>query len=291
MPIINKVGSINSLIWHIIHIYEPEMQEKSIDFAYRVPNKNIYGSFDGDKIQKITSNLLSNSLKYTKPNSNGKIKLDVDIEESQLIISVKDNGIGIDKKYHEEIFSKFYRVSDTNDAKSSGIGLSFVKELVDLLNGTIELDSKVNIGSKFIVKIPFEEIQDYKTKISEEAESKKTEKSAQTIMIVEDNPEIQKLVKEIFVDKYKIVSADNGKSALQKIEKRVPDLIISDLMMPIVNGIELTKKIKNDNNLNHIPIIILSAKTQREDKIKAIESGADVYISKPFDVQVYSNTR
>jgi len=284
MPVLKKAGTINPLLWHMIHLFEPEIHDKGIHFSYHLPKKNVQGYFDTDKIEKIISNLLSNALKFTE--EGGTIEFRAEIEQEQLLIIIKDDGLGIAKEHQENIFSKFYRIPTSKNVKGSGLGLSFVKELVQLLHGNIQIESDLNKGAKFTITLPIERIE----------KVKKTEKPIQeedvhnlnkrnSILIVEDNLEIQKLLKEVFQKTYKVYSADHGRDAVTKIKKHIPDLVISDIMMPLMNGIELCNYIKQDENLNHTPVILLTAKTQVNDKLMGLESGADAYITKPFNIE------
>lgn len=290
MPILKKAGSISPLLWHIVHLFEPEMSDKNIDFVYNLPKKNFQAYFDTDKIEKITSNLLSNAIKYTK--DGGKIFFNASFDKNNLIIEVRDNGVGIDEQFQGEVFSKFYRIPDTSDVKGSGLGLSFVKELVTLLNGEISLESRVGQGSKFTVTIPIERIDKPPKEIKSVASSNSEESlpKQQVVMVVEDNYEILKLLRDVLNEKYKVYTADNGRDAIQKMKKHVPDIIISDIMMPLMNGIELCHFVKQDEVLGHIPVILLSAKSQLSDKIEGLESGADAYITKPFNISELQHT-
>lgn len=289
MPVMKKAGNINPLLWHMIHLFEPEIHDKGINFNYHFPKKNLQGYFDTDKIEKIISNLLSNALKFTT--EGGTIEFRAEIEQDNLILIIKDNGIGIAKEHQLHIFDKFYRIPTTNDVKGSGLGLSFVKELVQLLHGEISIESEVGKGSIFRVILPIERIEKYKKaeKASVLAEDEQSSKKL-SIMIVEDNIEIQKLLKEVFQEKYKVYTADHGRDAVAKLKKNIPDIIVSDIMMPLMNGIELCNYIKQDENLNYIPIILLTAKTQVNDKLIGLESGADAYITKPFNIEELTKT-
>jgi DNA-binding response OmpR family regulator/anti-sigma regulatory factor (Ser/Thr protein kinase) len=291
MPVLKKAGSINPLLWHIIHLLEPEMSDKNIDFVYNMPKKNIQAYFDTDKIEKIISNLLSNAIKYTK-GGGGKIHFNANFEKNNLVLEVKDNGIGIEKKYQKEIFNKFYRIPSSSDVKGSGLGLSFVKELVTLLGGEISIESSPNVGTKFTVILPIERIEkiEKESKVIEDEDSDMAKPKQQSLLIVEDNYEILKLLREVFNDKYKVHTADHGRDAILKMKKNIPDLVISDIMMPLMNGIELCQYIKQDKDMNHIPVILLTAKSQMTDRIEGLESGADAFITKPFNVQELKQT-
>jgi signal transduction histidine kinase/DNA-binding response OmpR family regulator len=289
MPVMKKAGTINPLLWHMIHLFEPEMHDKDINFTYHLPKQTIQGYFDTDKIEKIISNLLSNALKFTQ--NGGNIEFNADIDHDVLTMVIKDNGLGIAPEYQEHVFDKFYRIPTTKDVKGSGLGLSFVKELVSLLHGEIKLESEQNKGSKFKITLPIERIEKLK---KGEKTTQKSDSTASTkknsILIVEDNLEIQKLLREVLQETYKVYTADHGRDAIAKIKKHIPDIVLSDIMMPLMNGIELCNFIKQDENLNHTPVILLTAKTQVNDKLLGLESGADAYITKPFNIEELSKT-
>jgi signal transduction histidine kinase/DNA-binding response OmpR family regulator len=289
MPVMKKAGTINPLLWHMIHLFEPEMHDKGINFTYHLPKKTIQGYFDTDKIEKIISNLLSNALKFTQ--NSGNIEFSADINHDVLTVVIKDNGLGIAPEYQEHVFDKFYRIPTTKDVKGSGLGLSFVKELVSLLHGEIKLESEQKKGSKFTITLPIERIEKLKKAVKTAQESNSAMNTKKnSILIVEDNLEIQKLLREVLQETYKIYTADHGRDAIAKIKKHIPDIVVSDIMMPLMNGIELCNFIKQDENLNHTPVILLTAKTQVNDKLLGLESGADAYITKPFNIEELSKT-
>ena len=289
MPVMKKAGTINPLLWHMIHLFEPEMHDKGINFTYHLPKKTIQGYFDTDKIEKIISNLLSNALKFTQ--NSGNIEFSADIDHDVLTMVIKDNGLGIAPEYQEHVFDKFYRIPTTKDVKGSGLGLSFVKELVSLLHGEIKLESEQNKGSKFTITLPIERIEKLKKAVKTAQESNSVMSTKKnSILIVEDNLEIQKLLREVLQEIYKVYTADHGRDAIAKIKKHIPDIVVSDIMMPIMNGIELCNFIKQDETLNHTPVILLTAKTQINDKLLGLESGADAYITKPFNIEELSKT-
>ena len=289
MPVMKKAGTINPLLWQMIHLFEPEMHDKGINFTYHLPKKTIQGYFDTDKIEKIISNLLSNALKFTQ--NSGNIEFSADINHDVLTVVIKDNGLGIAPEYQEHVFDKFYRIPTTKDVKGSGLGLSFVKELVSLLHGEIKLESEQKKGSKFTITLPIERIEKLKKAVKTAQESNSAMNTKKnSILIVEDNLEIQKLLREVLQETYKIYTADHGRDAIAKIKKHIPDIVVSDIMMPLMNGIELCNFIKQDENLNHTPVILLTAKTQVNDKLLGLESGADAYITKPFNIEELSKT-
>ena len=298
MPINYKVGSIMPVVGHVIHMFTEDAVQKNILFSYNIPSTDVIGSFDEDKLEKILYNLLSNALKFTP--TGGKIHLQVQVHNQQIVIKVMDTGPGISEDNKDLIFEKYYRINQSGKITGSGIGLSFVKELVDLLEGNIEVSSKIEKGSVFQVRLPYKLngkkneaealipiIMDAKivplngeiiTKIHDA-------KKKATLLIVEDNYEIKKLVSEIFSTNYKIIQADNGQEGLRKANEFMPDLIISDVMMPLMDGNEMCKALKENSLTNHIPILLLTAKDGLKNKLTGLNHGADSYISKPFSVE------
>lgn len=303
MPISYKIGSIMPIVGHVVHMFTEDANQKNITFTYAIPSSEVLGSFDEDKLEKILYNLLSNALKFTP--SGGKIHLHVQAHNEQIVIKVMDNGPGISEENKDLIFEKYYRVNQSGKISGSGIGLSFVKELVDLLQGSIEVSSKENKGSVFQVRLPYVGAEKGKNMFQvdsmfEEAKvvplngevlqkAAETKKKA-TLLIVEDNYEIKKLIAEIFAKEYKIIHAENGQEGLVKAKEQLPDLIISDIMMPVKDGNEMCEELKQDNLTNHIPIVMLTAKEGLKNKLIGLQKGADSYISKPFSVEELKTT-
>lgn len=303
MPINYKIGSIMPIVGHVVHMFTEDANQKNILFTYSIPSSELLGSFDEDKLEKILYNLLSNALKFTP--SGGKIHLHVQAHNEQIVIKVMDNGPGISEENKDLIFEKYYRINQSGKISGSGIGLSFVKELVDLLQGSIEVSSKENKGSVFQVRLPYPGAENGKNVFQVEeglssakilplngeilkraAESKKKA----TLLIVEDNYEIKKLITEIFSKEYKVIHAENGLEGLLKAKENLPDLIISDVMMPIKDGNEMCEELKQNDLTNHIPIIMLTAKEGLKNKLIGLQKGADSYLSKPFSVEELKTT-
>jgi ligand-binding sensor domain-containing protein/signal transduction histidine kinase/DNA-binding response OmpR family regulator len=320
---LNK-GDIISFIYSITDLFSPLFDKKSIT-VYINSNVDIYETyFDADKIEKIISNLLSNSIKaFITEESRGEISIDIKINEhnnqqivnerlisgARLQLLIADNGPGISETQLEKLFDPFY--SDNKDQNiSSGIGLALVQSLVKLLNGKLSATSKKNEGVEFNVELPLIEnppkeyilsntfvkkkVVDYfdsyipgldaaNTLISKEDDS--TIISNTELLIVEDDKDLSQFLSEHFSKKYKISKAVDGKDAILKINQAHPDLIISDIMMPNMNGIELCNTLKNSIETNHIPIILLTADSDAETKIEGLISGADAYLKKPFNLQ------
>ena len=278
-----------------------------IDFVLEVEKEPLYLWLDVDKFEKILFNLLSNAFKYT---SNGKmIRVFVREDENTVSVGVQDQGIGIAENQRKSLFVRFENLVDRNLFKhaSTGIGLSLVKELVEMHQATIKVESKVGEGSCFEVdfhkgkshydsKVEFI-LEDHhgetstviegvvpEEKILPEAAQiePKDERSKPLMMIVEDNQELRSFLHSLFAPSYNIVEAVNGMDGWTKALRFVPDIIISDVMMPEKDGIEMVKELRADITTSHIPIVLLSAKTSIESQLEGLEFGADSYITKPF---------
>lgn len=278
-------GDIELFYDQLLITYTKIAIEKNISVLHNfvIPNKVAF--FDKDSLEKITGNLLSNAIKYT-PNNN-QIGIDVYTEENEhgikLTINVWDTGVGISQKDQENIFDRFYRSDKTaSSTKGVGIGLSLVKELVDLHHGSISVKSKEGKGSTFTVTIDLKTKDDVAV-IKQNATVLTADDHIYQILLVEDDKDILDFnSKFLEQNKFRVLKAVNGKEALELLEKTLPDLVISDLMMPELDGIGLLKAIKNNTHYNHIPVIILSAKAAPESRMEALKLGAQGYLAKPF---------
>jgi DNA-binding response OmpR family regulator/anti-sigma regulatory factor (Ser/Thr protein kinase) len=268
---------------------------RNIDYQINIASSLLWASFDRDKLEKIVYNLLSNAFKFSLDED--KIIISTNYKNNQLELKVYDTGLGIAPEKLPHIFNRFYQVDDsyTKEKSGSGIGLALTKELVELMNGSIYVESEVGKGSIFKVLIPLEEIRSHKSikedvhtpivfNTSVEKISKTSiKKDRQQVLIIEDNNDMRHFIREQLVQEYNILEARNGKEGLQKAIKTVPDLIVTDLMMPQMDGITLCKKLKTNINTSHIPVIMLTAKAGIENKLEGLETGADDYLTKPFN--------
>nr|WP_143404167.1 two-component regulator propeller domain-containing protein [Gaetbulibacter sp. 4G1] len=280
-------------------------QEKNIHFQLTVSNSCDQGWFDANKLEVILYNILSNAFKFT--NSKVDINVDLDEKDEKLIIKIKDNGHGLSPEEISKIFKDFYQVNteNTKAITGTGIGLAITKNLVQIHYGEILVKSEPNEYTIFNVIIPItrafynnNEIVDslhetplveeiFDEKIILEADTPKNDKEDKPILlVVEDNFEIRDHIKNNLSDHYKVITATNGAEGCQKAFEIIPDVIISDIMMPEMNGLELCKKIKLDNRTSHIPIILLTARGAHALKMEGFEYGADDYITKPFNIDV-----
>lgn len=272
--------------------------DRNIDYTFKTKVSKVNVWFDKNQFEKVISNLLSNAFKFTK--NGGEIEVQIENNEDEIYFKVKDSGIGIPKTHITKIFDRFYQVNKSESDKNSGfgLGLPITKEIVLLHGGTITVESENNIGSIFTVKIlkskkrfSDEQIDEDNAVISQETlivqelkkRTAKKEVQNEAILIVEDNEEIQDLIKDILSKDYQVLQAYNGQEGLKMATKNLPDLIISDVMMPIMDGLEFVKKLKMNTLTSHIPIIILTARSLVKNRMEGFETGADEYITKPFE--------
>jgi signal transduction histidine kinase/DNA-binding response OmpR family regulator/ligand-binding sensor domain-containing protein len=270
------------------------------DISLLVKTEHLYLFFDKDKLHKILNNLLSNAFKYTMKGGQITLSLEKTVMNNReyAMIKIADTGTGIPEEKIAKIFDRFYQLENQENSKQgSGIGLHLVKEYVNLHNGMILAESVLNKGSVFTVLIPTdlkkENLEPEAIPVNAKDENNRMEikepaKSAnrKTILIVEDNDEFRQFLLEQLEPEFLIIEAANGEEGEQQALKESPDLIITDIMMPKVDGVELCSRIKNNIQTSHIPLILLTARTSDESKLIGYEAGADEYISKPFNFDI-----
>lgn len=311
--------NINTVCTEIIQSFANLAEENHINFSFNIVSPIIWNT-DRNCLETILNNLISNAFKYTP--ANGSIHVTISIEEEKLVLKVHNTGKGIIPEDIPRIFNR-YSVLDNVEINSikglssrNGLGLSICKSMVDLLEGDITVESEPGKYAEFIVRLPALGLSEDETGMEMSAENslspaqssdyKKNNEPVRSnsssdniapttpdkpnLLIIDDNDTILALLKEILSDDYNILMANNGQEGLDKLTKMAPDIIITDIMMPDIDGISLTRKIKSNPHTMHIPLVILSAKSAIDDKISGIESGADAYISKPFDMQYLKTT-
>ncbi len=291
---------IVTFISRIMVDFQHLAQEQHILFTFTHSIPECYIWVDADKLEKILFNLLSNAFKFTE--SGKQIDIYLEKDEKNLYIEVRDEGIGIPQNKQKDIFARFASLHSSSalGAPSTGIGLSIVKELVELHGGNISLTSQEEEGSCFKISLllgrshygPDTEfvLQDShpKTKnaekdsTTENAESEPCLSNKACILLIEDNHDMRSFLHSIFENEYQILEASNGQTGLDIARKYIPEIIISDVMMPVMDGMQLVTRLKNDLQTSHIPIILLTAKSAIESKLDAMKEGADDYITKPF---------
>ncbi|MEN8229452.1 MAG: ATP-binding protein [Bacteroidota bacterium] len=304
---------------HSIAVSFASLAEASgIQYRYYLPRTDTLDWFDADKLEKIINNLLSNAFKFT--DEGGKVRMDMVHKnlsngmENVLEISITDTGKGIPEEEQQKIFDRFYQAEANlkKEGGGTGIGLALTHDLVELMHGSINLQSKLGAGSTFTVRIPIGkdhlEESEYsltkivkekritqtkipQTKITEQvkiqtkAKEKRGAMEKPRVVVVEDNADILWLMAEKLGSEFDVMEAVDGSAGQKLATEHMPDLVITDLMMPRMDGYELCKKLKTDVRTSHIPVIMLTAKATQDDKIHGLETGADDYITKPFDIK------
>ena len=311
--------NVVAFVRKIMDNFESVAEEHNIDFLFQTEKEALNLWVDADKFEKIVFNLLSNAFKYTP---NGKmITVFIREDEGTVSVGVQDQGIGIAENKRKSLFVRFENLVDKNifNQASSGIGLSLVKELVEMHKATISVDSRLGEGSCFKVDflkgkehynssvefiledsaapLSMERIVDIANsslqteaaiadapdlEVSAVKEEAEESSSKELMLLVEDNQELRSFLRSIFASTYRVVEASDGMEGWSKALKYLPDIIISDVMMPEKDGIEMTRELRADMTTSHIPIILLTAKTTIESKLEGLEYGADDYITKPF---------
>ncbi|MBO9727767.1 MAG: response regulator [Chitinophaga sp.] len=305
-------GDIIGFIREVVYSFTDLAERKQVTFFFQAENETLYTSFDHDKIERILYNLLSNAFKFTLAGGSVKVTTSVTSSgENQVLLEIKvtDTGIGIPPERHEKIFEQFFH-SDSPGGfvnQGSGIGLAITKEFVKLCKGTITVSSEVNNGTCFTLQLPFDKLPETIPPAPEDltieevagsittplpaplpAEPMPTGKKEerQTVLLVEDNDDFRFYLKENMKAFYHIIEAPDGLTGWQKALSSHPDLVVSDVNMPVMNGIDLCTKIKNDPRTRQIPVILLTALSAEEQQLRGFEKGADDYIVKPVRFEI-----
>ena len=287
--------NIYQLLKAVCERFEPFIIQHGAQLKVEYPNTEFTATVDSEAITKVVSNLLTNASKYTKDEV--LLSCRIHPEQHTFSIRVTDNGIGISKEEQKKIFQPFYQAMDNKPG--TGIGLSIVQGIVESHNGCIEVESEVNKGSSFTVTLPVEQSQaesaDEHPGIPDndaipedillETSPVVVPKSKPIMLIVDDNREMLNFLAGSLSDKYSILTAEDGVEALERLKENEVTLIVSDWMMPRMNGVEFCKEVRANQSTSHIPFILLTAKTDTNSKIEGMDCGADAYIEKPFSVQ------
>lgn len=284
--------------------FSQQAVNKKIDYQFVKHEQSILVWFDKDQMEKVIFNLLTNAFKFCK--ANDKIIVKVSRDDDDVNIVVRDTGQGIPKDKLPNIFERFYQKDDDHQIKGFGIGLSIAKDIVQLHSGAIEVKSKLEKGSVFSIKLPlgyahFKEselvkgiqededvIENYATNEETTIEQENTNENGTkySILLIEDNTHLRDYLKGMLSKHYLVIEAPNGKEGLEMATEFIPDLVISDIMMPVMDGVTFCTKLKKDIRTSHIPVILLTARTLISDKIEGLETGADDYLTKPFNEAV-----
>ncbi|MDF1572992.1 MAG: two-component regulator propeller domain-containing protein [Bacteroidales bacterium] len=294
----------------LFYSFESLAASKGIELGFESGADHIPVSYDPDKMEKVFYNLLSNAFKFTP--GPGMITVSIEITQDHLVvIRVKDTGIGIPEDRLEHVFDRFYQVdeSSTRENEGTGIGLALARELVELHKGNISASSKVNFGSEFVVTLPLDKNRSEKgdslegsvqnmrpeqvgstpgllEKVDDpEAIVPAENENRELILVVEDNTDVRSYIREKLEEIYRVAEASNGEEGLHMAQDEIPDLIISDVMMPKMDGYQFCKAIRANEKTSHIPIIMLTARADINDKIDGLGTGVDVYLTKPFNAR------
>jgi len=294
-------GNFRIFSHEIFLLFTEVAKSKKIDYVFKYKENQITFPFDRNKMEIVLSNLISNALKFTE--NGGKIVVSVGSSNGNCIFSVKDSGIGILQSDLNRIFDEYYMIKSKlkNQTPGTGIGLFLSKKIIELHHGKITVESDFGKGSEFIssltmdptkyreVDLNFKKSEDFSVYESENEIinlSDLSVDSKETILVVDDNKDIRTYVGSLLSSQYNIIEAENGEVGKRIALKKIPDLIISDIMMPIKDGIELCSELKKELSTSHIPIVLLTARNSTLFEVSGLESGADDYITKPFKASV-----
>ena len=296
-----KLNSQNLELVHwldnVVSDFSDYALQKGIDLIFSTTLEEIHIYIDAQQLKTVVNNLISNAIKFTP--AGGRVDVVCTAYTSEgadgVTISIKDTGIGISKDDQLKVFERFFQVDRVHHSSStgSGVGLAMCKEIISLLKGTINVSSELGKGTTFEVWLPLntpnsfvdsEEVTLYKDQVeSEDFIFPFDHEERPLALIVDDNNDILDFLEQILEDRYTILTAINGKDGIEKAINSIPDIVISDIMMPVMDGYELCEKIKNDKRTDHIPVILLTAKTEQIDRLKGWEKGADAFLTKPFE--------
>ncbi len=283
-------GNIAATVYEVSLKYKELNRNSDVKVEVSTESGDMQTFYDKEVVQVVLDNLISNSLKYTPK---GNVKIDCRKEEGNIVISVADTGVGISRSALSHIFDRYYQEKGPHQAAGTGIGLSLVKNLVTLHHGTVTVSSEEGKGTEFVVSLPADEAYPEALHIEEESAEESPVNTASEpetpvgdrkplILVVEDNEDIREYIKQSFTDLYDVRTAENGKEGLERAFEIMPSLVVSDIMMPEMDGVEMTRRLKGDVRTSHIPVILLTAKESESDREEGYAGGADSYLTKPF---------
>ena len=298
-------GNVVKFLRSIVYSFESMAERKNIGLHVSIPEK-IHAYYDRDKLEKIVTNVLSNAFKYTP--DGGTVSVTVEHDDHYLLLEIADTGKGIEQEDVKRIFERFYR-AESSEERGSGIGLALTKELVDLHRGHIAVNSLPGKGTTFRIRLPItlqalppsisvgmdedpREFTQASTSRSErtganaiETPSEVLERELSLVLVVEDNKDLRDFISDILKPTYKVITASNGLQGERMAFEHIPDVVITDVMMPKKDGYELCHSLKENTKTSHIPIVMLTAKAGKDSKMEGLTQGADAYLTKPFDAE------
>lgn len=288
-----RQGDVVNFLKYLVESFHSLAESKNIRIHFLDDIEMLTMDFDAERLQQIVSNLLSNAVKFTP--EGGHIYVSVGSVDQLLVIKVKDTGMGISEEHLPYIFDRFYQADDTHTRhqEGTGIGLALVKELVKLMDGNIAVKSTPGKGTEFLVTLPVRRVAGLTPVIVDEQRRESNETPIQMhssaafvekplVLIAEDNADVVAYIASCLAADYRIAVAKNGRECEEAAFNIIPDLIITDVMMPLKDGFEVCETLKNDERTSHIPVIMLTAKADMESKLEGLEKGADAYLMKPF---------
>ncbi|RMG54212.1 MAG: response regulator, partial [Bacteroidetes bacterium] len=287
-------GDIHAFLRTVAAQFDSWAESKHIRWHVHIPSRPLETAFDPDKLEKVLSNLLANAFKFTP--EEGDVWLRVEQEDNTLDITVEDNGIGMSEEALEHVFDRFYRV-DQDRYEGTGIGLALVRELVELAEGAVTVSSTPGHGSTFRVRLPL--LRDQAAPLIERGlgvtglvpagspsgELTDTVSRGQQplLLVVEDHADLRRYLCDLLTPAYRVITAEHGRAGLEKAQSAMPDLILTDIMMPEMDGLAFTRAIREDLRTGHIPVIQLTAKAGRDSRLEGLATAADDYLTKPVD--------
>ncbi|MCZ2489110.1 two-component regulator propeller domain-containing protein [Aquirufa antheringensis] len=303
-PVVEKHDLVRQL-HSIKQSFDAYAQQKQIKLKWDAPVESLFVYYDADIIEKCVTNLLSNAFKFTP--EDGIIGIRLELHKvykgaseyiNRVSIHVSDTGKGISAEHRQHIFDRFYQIPEKVDRVGTGVGLSLCKELIEVHRGSIEVQSDLGAGSDFKIQFPVtleafdpawvksgsKEVKELQSQLVDSAQVIKQEK--QILLIVEDHEEMRAFIREIFERSFQVIEADRGEAGLEMALTYLPDVVITDWMMPGMSGVNLCKQIRKNAKTSHIPVVILTSKSSQESQIEGMQSGADDFISKPFHADI-----
>lgn len=285
---------INELASEVFSTFKPAAEQKGLTYRIETPRITLQAFVDTEAVKKILSNLLNNAIKYADQSVRVQL-LPFSSEDSLFHIEVRNDGYTIPLQFKEKIFEPFFRMKETEKESGTGIGLPLARSLAQLHHGTLCLKTSDDGQNIFLLSLPIHQDttinlidtpdQENKNISNEPTQFNSFDSTRPIILLVEDNTDILDYIRKELSEKYNVIPAENGQDAMHILENENINVVVSDIMMPVMDGIELCKKIKNDFQHSHIPIILITAKNSIQSKIEGLEVGADAYIEKPFSLE------
>lgn len=286
----------SKLVRDWLESFQAVARKRNIRLGLSVPEKEVVLAIDVEKIERVFFNLISNAMKYSPDNSD--IKVGYHVEDNRLVLKVEDTGEGISREDIRNIFDRFFQV-DRVRPRGSGIGLSLAKAFVELHGGSITVESELKKGSVFTVTLPVVHVAEEAVEVVNGITAEDVDSELETVeaevsfddakplmLLIDDNKDIRELVRELLKDDYNIITATDGKEGIRRAMKHVPDIIVCDVMMPGMDGMECCSRLKVEPITSHIPVLMLTACSLDEQRVQGFDSGADGYLSKPFSAAV-----